>query len=187
MSQPEEYARNIARVILTEEALRDRVNELAGEISRDYAARELVLVGVLNGSVVFLADLLRSLQIPAEVEFVGMASYGNATVSLGQGKLTKNVDRPLVGKHVLVVEDIIDTAQTICEIIKHLQAKEPLSVEVCALLDKPSRRKVDFKPRYVGFTIPDEFVVGYGLDFAQHYRGLPYVAVLKPEAYEPPH
>jgi len=184
LSGPPAYTARIARVLLTEEQIAQKVAELAAEVSRDYDGRELVLVGVLNGSFVFLADLLRSLSIPAEIGFIGASSYGDGTVSGGRCELTRDVDRPIEGKHALVVEDIVDTGRTLAAIVGCLTSKGAASVEVCALLDKPSRRVVDFHPRYTGFEIPDEFVVGYGLDFAQHYRGLRYVAVLEPEAYE---
>jgi hypoxanthine phosphoribosyltransferase len=184
LSGPPAYAANIATVLLTEEEIRKKVAELAAAVSRDYAGRELVLVGVLNGSAVFLADLLRALTIPAEVEFVSASSYGNRTESSGVCQLTKDLDRPIAGKHALVVEDIVDTGRTLATLVECVESQGPASVEVCALLDKPSRRVVEVHPRYIGFEIPDRFVVGYGLDFAQHYRGLPYVAVLRPEAYE---
>ncbi len=183
---PSAYTSHIAEVLLTPEQIGSRVAELAEAVSRDYAGRELVVVGVLNGSVVFLADLVRALEVPAELEFVGASSYGNGTVSTGTCDLTKDLDRPVDGKHVLVVEDIVDTGRTLAAIVECVRARGAASVEVCALLDKPSRRVVELHPRYVGFEIPDKFVVGYGLDFAQHYRGLPYVAVLEPEAYDSP-
>jgi len=181
---PDAYTANIAEVLLTEDQIRAKVTDLAAAVSRDYEGRELLLVGVLNGSAVFLADFLRALSLPAEIEFIGASSYGNGTVSRGECRLTKDLDRPIQGKHALVVEDIVDTGRTLAAIVACLRSKGAASVEVCALLDKPSRRAVELCPRYVGFEIPDKFVVGYGLDFAQHYRGLPYVAVLKPEAYE---
>jgi len=184
LTGPPAYTEHIAEVLLTQEQLAGKVAELAEAVSRDYSARELVLVGVLNGSIVFLADLLRALRVPAEVEFVGASSYGDGTVSSGTCTLTKDIDRAIEGKHALVVEDIVDTGHTLAAIVECLELRGAASVEVCALLDKPSRRAVELHPRYVGFEIPDKFVVGYGLDFAQHYRGLPFVAVLGPEAYE---
>ncbi|MBM3500247.1 MAG: hypoxanthine phosphoribosyltransferase [Armatimonadetes bacterium] len=181
---PPAYCAHIAEVLLSQEQLRRRVGELAAEVSRDYAGKDLVLIGVLNGAVVFLADLLRALTIPAELEFVGASSYGDGIVSYGTCELTKDLDRSIEGKHAVVVEDIVDTGRTLAALVECLELKGAASVEVCALLDKPSRRTVELHPRYIGFEIPDSFVVGYGLDFAQHYRGLPYVAVLEPEAYE---
>ncbi|MBM3472164.1 MAG: hypoxanthine phosphoribosyltransferase [Armatimonadetes bacterium] len=186
LAGPAAYTEHIAEVLLTEEQIAGKVAELAAEVSRDYAERPLVVVGVLNGSAVFLSDLLRRLTVPATVEFVGASSYCDGTVSRGACELTKDLDRPIEGIHALVVEDIVDTGRTLAALAECLRAKGAASVEVCVLLDKPSRRAVEFHPRYVGFEIPDRFVVGYGLDFAQHYRGLPYVAVLKPEAYESP-
>jgi len=181
--EPVEYKRNIGTVLLSEDEIRRKVAGLAARISADYADSTPVLVGVLNGAAVFVADLMRALTIPAELEFVGAASYGDATTSSGTCRLTKDIERPLAGKHVLVVEDIVDTGRTLAAILDCIRSRGPASVKVCTLLDKPSRREVDLRPDYVGCEIPDKFVVGYGLDFAQHYRGLPYVAVLKPEAY----
>ncbi len=183
MPEPPEYRAAIAEVILTEEQIRAKVADLAEAVSREYAGKRLLIVGVLNGAIVFVADLLRALTVPAELDFVGVSSYGGSTVSCGEVELTKDVAGSLEGKHVLVVDDIVDTGRTVAALVACLKAKNPDSVRVCTLLDKPSRRAVDFRPDLVGFTIPDKFVVGYGLDFAQAYRGLPYVAVLRPEAY----
>lgn len=185
MPQPPDYTANVAEVLLTEQQIQGKVAELAAAVSADYADRRLLIVGVLNGAIVFAADLLRSLAIPAELDFIGVASYGNRTESSGECEFTKDVNRALGEMHVLVVEDIVDTGRTVAAIVECLKAKGAPSVKVCTLLDKPSRREVDFQADYIGFEIPDKFVVGYGLDFAQHYRGLPYVAVLKPEAYRP--
>jgi hypoxanthine phosphoribosyltransferase len=183
MPEPPEYQAAIAEVLLTEDQIRAKVAELAAVLSREYQGRRLVLVGVLNGAAVFVADLLRRLAVPAELDFVAVSSYGRSTVSCGEVQLTKDIGCNLQGKDVVVVEDIVDTGRTLSFLVECLRAKGPTSVRVCALLDKPSRREVDFQPDFVGFEIPDRFVVGYGLDFALEYRGLPYVAVLKPEAY----
>ncbi|HJN15039.1 MAG TPA: hypoxanthine phosphoribosyltransferase [Armatimonadota bacterium] len=183
MGDPEQYRANIARTLLTQEQIQAKVSELAAIVSQDYADCVPLLVGVLNGSAVFAADLIRALSVPAELEFVAATSYGDATESSGKCKMTKDIDRPLAGRHVLMVEDIVDTGRTLAAIVECIEARDPASVKVCTLLDKPARREVDMRPDYIGFEIPDEFVVGYGLDFARHYRGLPYVAVLKPEAY----
>ncbi len=185
MSEPPAYVASIAEVLLTEEQIRQKVGELSAAISRDYAGRRLLIVGVLNGATVFTADLIRALAIPAELDFIGVSSYGDDTVSSGRCEVTKEVQRELKETDVLVVEDIVDTGRTVAAIVECLKARDPASVKVCTLLDKPSRREVDFQADYTGFEIPDKFVVGYGLDFAQHYRGLPYVAVLKPDAYSP--
>jgi hypoxanthine phosphoribosyltransferase len=185
MPEPPEYRAAIAEVLLSEEQIRAKVAELAGAVSREYAGKRLVMVAVLNGAAIFAADLLRALSIPAELEFVGLSSYGCSTVSCGEVELTKDVACELRGKHVLVVEDIVDTGRTLSALVECLKTRDPASIRVCALLDKPSRRETEFRPDFVGFTIPDRFVVGYGLDFAQAYRGLPYVAVLRPEAYAP--
>jgi len=185
MPEPPEYRAAIAEILVTEEQIRAKVSELAEAVSREYAGKRLLIVGVLNGAAVFVADLLRALSIPAELEFVGVSSYGCSTVSCGGLQLTKDVACDLEGKHILVVEDIVDTGRTLTALVECLRARNPASVRVCTLLDKPSRREVDFRPDLVGFTIPDKFVVGYGLDFAQGFRGLPYVAALRPEAYAP--
>jgi hypoxanthine phosphoribosyltransferase len=181
---PPPYARAIEAVLLTEAEIAAKVRDLALRLSADYAGRETMLVGVLNGSVVFLADLLRALTIPVTVDFVGVSSYGDETVSSGECRFTKGIGQNLSDKHVIVVEDIVDSGRTLAAIVRCLEAEGALSVEICTLLDKPSRRAVELHPRYIGVEIPDKFVVGYGLDYAQHYRGLPYVAVLKPEAYD---
>jgi len=183
MDGPAEYTANLGEVLLTEEQIAGKVAELAAAISRDYRGLELLLVGVLNGAIVFAADLMRSLSIPAELDLIGVSSYGDGTVSSGECELTKDVDRALEERHVLVVEDIVDTGRTVAAVTECLKRRGAASVKTCALLDKPSRREVDFQPDYIGFEIPNKFVVGYGLDFAQHYRGLPYIAVLKDEAY----
>lgn len=185
MMEPCEYRANIAEILVTAEQIRGKVAELGAAVSRDYAGCPLLVIGVLNGATVFTADLLRTLTVAAELDFIGVSSYRNGTVSDGRCELTKDVDRALKERHVLVVEDIVDTGRTVAAIVDCLKSKGAASVKVCTLLDKPSRREVDFQADYVGFEIPDHFVVGYGLDFAQHYRGLPYVAVLKPEAYRP--
>lgn len=182
---PDAYTRNIARTLLTEDQVREGVARLAAEISSSYEGEAPLLIGVLNGAFVFVSDLMRGLTIPAELEFIAASSYGDGTESSGLCEMTKDVDRPLADRHLLVVEDIVDTGRTLAAIVDCLESREPASVKVCTLLDKPSRREVDLRADYVGFEIPDEFVVGYGLDFAQHYRGLPYIAVLKPEAYGP--
>lgn len=174
---------DVERILLDEDTLARRVGELALQISADYQGRDLVLVGVLKGAVVFLVDLMRALEVPAAVEFVSAASYGDATVSTGIVKLKLGECADFRGRDVLLVEDIVDTGMTLSRLAHEIAQRGAASLKICCLLDKPSRRKADLKPDYVGFEIPDLFVVGYGLDFAQKYRNLPYVAVLKPEAY----
>jgi hypoxanthine phosphoribosyltransferase len=174
---------DVREVLLSAEQIRRRVGEMAQLIAADYQDREPVLVGVLDGAVVFLADLMRALPIPLRIDFVKWSSYGDSSISSGEVQLLKDLSFSVEGKHVLVVEDIVDTGLTLRYLMENLETRTVASVAVAALLDKPSRRKVKVKLDYVGFQVPDEFVVGYGLDFAQRYRNLPYVAVLKPEVY----
>jgi len=162
-----------------EEELRRRVVELGEQISRDYAGRSLLLVGVLKGAVFFLSDLMRYIDIPVEVDFMAVASYGSATDSSGVVRILKDLDAAIEGRDVLIVEDIVDSGLTLQYLLRNLGSRNPRSLEVCALLTKPARRKVELPSRYVGFEIPDKFVVGYGLDHAEQYRNLPFVAVLE--------
>ena len=152
-------------------------------ISRDYEGKNLLLVSVLKGSVLFMADLMRAISIPASVEFMSVSSYGSGTKTSGVVKIIKDLDIPLEGYDLLIVEDILDSGKTLEYIIEMLEARNPRSIKICTLLDKPDRRQVDISPDYSGFVIPDEFVVGYGLDYAEKYRNLPYIGVLKPEVY----
>ena len=172
----------LQEVLLTEEQIAARVREMGEGISRDYAGRSLTIIGVLNGVVIFLADLLRHLDLPCRLDFVTLSSYGDCHESSGPVSLLKEPSLPVAGECVLVVEDIVDTGRTLAWLVAWLAA-QGAQVKVCCLLDKPSRRVVPVRLDYVGFEIPDHFVVGYGLDFAQSYRNLPYVAVLKPEVY----
>ncbi len=175
---------SLERVLFDEATIRARVAELAGAVRADYEGLELALLGTLKGAVVFLADLMRQLDMPLRVEFVSAASYGNQTESSGEVKLTLVACPDLAQCHVLVVEDIVDTGRTLSALVTALQAQGVASVKTCCLLDKPSRRVVPFEPDYVGFQIPDHFVVGYGLDYAERYRNLPYIACLAPPAAE---
>jgi hypoxanthine phosphoribosyltransferase len=159
--------------------LERRVRELGAEISRDYEGKDLFLVGVLKGAVFFLSDLMRSLEVDCEVDFMAVASYGSSTDSSGVVRILKDLDATIEGKDVLIVEDIIDSGLTLSYLLRTLRAREPRSLEVCALLTKPERREVDLPIRYTGFEIPNKFVIGYGLDHAERYRNLPYVAVLQ--------
>jgi hypoxanthine phosphoribosyltransferase len=174
-----ELEQGIAEVLVDEEALRARVGELGEEISSDYAGRDLLLVGVLKGAVFFMADLMRALTVPCEVDFMAISSYGAASDSSGVVRILKDLDIPLDGRHVLVVEDIIDSGLTLSYLMRNLRAREPASLEICALLTKPERREIEIPVRYVGFEIPNRFVVGYGLDYAERYRNLPFVGVLE--------
>jgi hypoxanthine phosphoribosyltransferase len=171
--------RRVGETIVASDALQDRVRHLAESISHDYAGRRLLLVCVLKGAVFFLSDLMRHIDIPVEVDFMAVASYGSATDSSGVVRILKDLDTPLEGRDVLIVEDIVDSGLTLQYLLRNLGSRDPASLEVCALLTKPSRRKVDLPTRYVGFEIPDRFVVGYGLDYDERYRNLPYVAVLE--------
>jgi hypoxanthine phosphoribosyltransferase len=168
----------ITEVLIDEVALKRRVVELGEEISHDYAGQDLLLVGVLKGAVFFMSDLMRNLTMPCEIDFMAISSYAGTTESSGVVRILKDLDMNIEGRHVLVVEDIIDSGLTLSYLIRNLEAREPASLEVCALMTKPERRQIEVPVRYVGFEIPNRFVVGYGLDFAEKYRNLPYVAVL---------
>jgi hypoxanthine phosphoribosyltransferase len=168
----------IGEILIDEETLAARVAELGAEVSADYEGRDLLLIGVLKGAVFFMADLMRHLTVACEVDFMAISSYGDATDSSGIVRILKDLDISIEGRDVLVVEDIIDSGLTLSYLIRNLESREPASLEVCALLTKPSRREIDVRVRYVGFEIPNKFVVGYGLDFAERYRNLPYVGVL---------
>jgi hypoxanthine phosphoribosyltransferase len=169
----------IGEVLVSADELQRRVGELGEQISRDYAGRSLLLVGVLKGAVFFLSDLMRFIDIPVEVDFMAVASYGSATDSSGVVRILKDLDAAIEGRDVLIVEDIVDSGLTLQYLMRNLGSRNPRTLEVCALLTKPERRKVDLPTRYVGFEIPDRFVVGYGLDHDQHHRNLPFVAVLE--------
>jgi hypoxanthine phosphoribosyltransferase len=168
----------IGETLVPAEDLDRRVRELAAEISRDYAGKDLVLVGVLKGAVFFLSDLMRHLEIPVEVDFMAVASYGSATKSSGVVRILKDLDAAIDGRDVLIVEDIVDSGLTLQYLMRNLNGRNPRSLEVCALLIKPERQKVDLPTRYVGFEIPNRFAIGYGLDHAERYRNLPFVAAL---------
>jgi len=176
-----ELERGVSEVLIDEDRLRARVVELGEEISADYAGRDLLLIGVLKGAVFFMADLMRTLGIPCEIDFMAISSYGAQTDSSGVVRILKDLDINIEGRNVLVVEDIIDSGLTLQYLMRNLEAREPASLEVCALLTKPDRREIDVPVRYIGFEIPNRFVVGYGLDFAERYRNLPYVGVLNSE------
>src|SRR3954462_9153585 len=176
-----ELERGVGETLIDEDRLQARVRELGREISAAYTGRELLLVGVLKGAVFFMADLMRALTVPCEVDFMAISSYGDSTDSSGVVRILKDLDINIDGRDVLVVEDIIDSGLTLSSLIRPLEAREPASLEVCALLTKPARREIDVPVRYIGFEIADRFVVGYGLDLAERYRNLPYVAVLSEE------
>ncbi len=177
------WAADVAEVLLTEEQVQSRVAELAAELHEDYCGREVLMVGVLTGAVVFLSDLIRYLRMPLCIDFVHLRSYWDGTVSSGKIEVVKDLSCPPRGRDILIIEDIVDTGRTLANLVQTLRERGAASVRVCALLNKPSRRAVEIPLDYVGFDIPDVFVVGYGLDFAGQYRNLPCVAVLRPEAY----
>ena len=180
MSQTElEHA--VGEILIDEEALTTRVGELGAEISGDYEGRDLLLIGVLKGAVFFMADLMRAITVPCEIDFMAISSYGASTDSSGVVRILKDLDINIEGRHVLVVEDIIDSGLTLSYLLRNLESRGPASLEICSLLTKPERREVDVPVRYVGFEIPNRFVIGYGLDFAERYRNLPYVGVLHPD------
>ena len=179
--QQTELERGVGEVLIQPDALRERIAELGEDISEAYRGRDLLLIGVLKGAVFFMADLMRHLTVPCEVDFMAISSYGAATDSSGVVRILKDLDINIEGRNVLVVEDIIDSGLTLSYLIRNLESREPASVEICALLTKPSRREIDVDVRWVGFEIPNRFVIGYGLDFAERYRNLPYVGVLSEE------
>lgn len=175
---------DIRAVLVSEQQLKDKVAQLGAQISQDYAGKDLVLVSILKGAVVFMADLMRAVTIPCSIDFMVVSSYGAGTTTTGLVKIIKDLDSDLSGKDVLIVEDILDTGVTLSNLVPMLKMRDPNSVRICAILDKPSRRRADIQANYIGFQVPDEFVVGYGLDYDEKYRNLPYVGVLKPSVYE---
>lgn len=174
---------DLLRVLLSEQQIADKVHEIGAQISKDYAGKELLLVSILKGSVVFMADMMRAITIPCQTDFMYVSSYGSGAKTSGVVKIVKDLDIDLKGKHILIIEDILDSGMTLSYIKELLISREPASVRIATLLDKPDRRMADVAADYLGFVIPDEFVVGYGLDYAEKYRNLPYIGVLKPEIY----
>jgi hypoxanthine phosphoribosyltransferase len=177
---------DVAEVLIEEEALRAKVRELGAILSRDYAGGDLTLVSVLKGALPFMADLMRAISVPVRIDLMEVSSYGGATETSGLVRILKDLSSSIEGRDVLIVEDIIDTGLTLNYLLRYLRGKNPRSLRVCALLDKPARRLVEIPIDYRGFTIPDRFVVGYGLDYGELYRNLPFVGVLRPEVYEHP-
>jgi hypoxanthine phosphoribosyltransferase len=175
-----ELERAVTETLIDEASLQSRIRELGEEISSEYAGKDLLLIGVLKGAVFFMSDLMRHLTIPCEIDFMAISSYGDSTDSSGVVRILKDLDINIEGRDVLVVEDIIDSGLTLSYLMRNLEAREPASLEICALLTKPERREIDVPVRYVGFEIPNRFVIGYGLDFGERYRNLPYVGVLDP-------
>ena len=179
-----ELNKDVLKVMISEKELEERVAQLGEEISNDYRGKNLLIVSVLKGSIVFMADLMRHISIKCSIDFMATSSYGSGTTTSGVVKMVKDLDIDLHDYDLLIIEDILDSGMTLSYLMEMLEARQPRSINVCALLDKPERRQVDVPAKYIGFTVPDEFVVGYGLDFDQLYRNLPYIGVLKPEVYE---
>ena len=175
--------KDIDHILFSEEQLKARVREIAGQIDRDFAGKEPMLISVLRGSFIFMADLMRSITLPCTVDFMAVSSYGAGTVSSGQVEIKKDLSDSIEGVHVIVVEDILDSGVTLSYLKNYLSVRQPASISIVTLLDKPSRRRADIKADYVGFEVEDAFVVGYGLDYAEKYRNLSYIGILKPEIY----
>ena len=175
--------KDIDHILFSEEQLKARVREIAGQIDRDFAGKEPMLISVLRGSFIFMADLMRSITLPCTVDFMAVSSYGAGTTSSGQVKITKDLSESIEGRDIIVVEDILDSGNTLSYLLKILENRHPASIRLCTLLDKPDRRVKPVQVHYSGFTIPDAFVVGYGLDYAEKYRNLPYIGILKPRVY----
>lgn len=174
---------DIQEVLFTNEVLIKKIKELAEQINKDYEGKELVVVGILKGSVIFAAELIKNITIKCEIDFMSVSSYGNATETSGVVRILKDLDNDIEGKHVLLVEDIVDTGTTLKYLLKYLKARKAESIEIVSLLNKPVRRKVDLDVKYIGFEVPDGFIVGFGIDYAEKYRNLPYIGILKPEIY----
>jgi hypoxanthine phosphoribosyltransferase len=175
---------DIKEVLFSEDELKERVKQMGAKISNDYHGKELILIGVLKGSVIFMADLLKEIAIPCKMDFMAVSSYGNSTETSGVVRILKDLDFEIQGKDILIVEDIIDSGVTLKYLMKYLSARKPNSLEIVCLLNKPDRRKVDIDVKYLGYDVPDHFLVGYGLDYAEKYRNLPYVGILKEEIYK---
>jgi len=181
------YEGDVASVLITEQQISDKIQELAKQVAADYPAgdggTDLLLVGVLKGAVMFMTDMARALPVPVQLEFMAVSSYGSSTSSSGVVRILKDLDRDIAGRNVLIIEDIVDSGLTLSWLLKNLASRRPASLEVCALLRKPDAVKVDVPVKYIGFDIPNEFVVGYGLDYAERYRDLPYIGTLDPKVY----
>ena len=175
---------DIESIIISEQQLRSRIAELGAQISVDYAGERVLLVAVLRGAALFMADLARQITVPVEIDFMAVSSYGSSTKSSGVVRILKDLDEQIEGRHVLVVEDILDTGLTLKYLLKNLASRKPASLEVATLLSKEGKQRVPISCKYIGFSVPDEFVVGFGLDFAERYRNLPYIGVLRPSAYQ---
>lgn len=175
---------DIKEILFSEEVLTKRIKELAEEISTDYKGKDLLVVGILKGSVIFAAELIKNISTPCEIDFMAVSSYGNSTETSGIVRILKDLDNNIEGKDILIVEDIVDTGVTLAYLLKYLKARKANSIEIVALLNKPARRTSDLDVKYIGFEVPDGFIVGYGIDYAEKYRNLPFIGILKPEIYE---
>lgn len=175
---------DVERILITSEEIGARVRELGQQITNDYAGQDILMIGVLRGAVIFMSDLARAIKRPIDIDFMAISSYGLSTSSSGVVRIIKDLDEVVQGRHILIVEDIIDSGLTLNYLVDNLKSRKPASVRICTLLSKPDRRKVDVQVDYNGFIIPDHFVVGYGLDYAGKYRNLPFIGILKPEIYE---
>ena len=176
--------KDIKKILIEEKILQAKVAELGAKVTEDYRGKDLLIVCVLKGAVIFTSDLIRKIDLPLDIDFMAISSYGANTKSSGVVRILKDLDMSIEGKHVLIVEDIIDSGLTLAYMIENLKSRGPASVEICTILDKKERRTIDLDIKYTGFVVPDEFVVGYGLDYAEKYRNLPYIAVLKEEIYQ---
>lgn len=176
--------KDIKEILLTEEQITNKVKEIGKAISEDYKGKDLIIVGILKGSVIFASELIKNISIPCEIDFMAVSSYGNSTETSGVVRILKDLDHGIEGKDIIIVEDIIDSGVTLDYLLKYLKARKANSIEIITLLTKPSRRMVDLDVKYCGFEVPDEFLVGYGLDYAERYRNLPYVGILKEEVYK---
>lgn len=179
-----ELVAGVSEILYTQSQILDRVNQLGAAISADYAGKDLLLIGVLKGVLFFMADLLRAITLPVEVDFISVSSYSKESRDKGYVRMIKDLEMPIGGRHVLFVEDMIDTGLTLNYILNNLRARQPASLEVCALFNKPQKRLIDLPVKYVGFDLPDRFVVGYGLDFREKYRNLPFVGLLKSDIFQ---
>ena len=177
-------ATNISRVLVSSQDIQKRIEELGAQISKDYAGQSLVVIGVLKGAFPFMAALIKHITVPVVIDFVAVSSY-EGTSSTGVVRFQKDVEEPLTGRNVLVVEDIVDTGLTLHYLMNTLQVRDPKSLEICCLVDKPARRKIEITSKYIGFTIPDRFIVGFGMDYGEHYRSLDFIGILSPKAIKP--
>lgn len=175
---------DIQEILFSEEVLTKRVKELASKISEDYKGKDLVVVGILKGSVIFASELIKNISVKCEIDFMAVSSYGSSTETSGVVRILKDLDHSIEGKDILIVEDIVDTGVTLSYLLKYLKARRANSIKIVTLLNKPARRKAEVEVKYTGFEVPDAFIVGYGIDYAENYRNLPFIGVLKPEVYE---